>query len=346
MKHHVDTLIVGFGLAGLAYAETLFQADKSFHVIDADFSGSSEIAAGIYNPTVLKRFNMTWFGESFHRAALPFYHRIAERVKHRFDHPAPIYKLFSHLGDHNRWIVAADRPGLSTFLESKIYTESLPGVQVPLGYAVVNNCGRINTHKLIHAYRKHIGAQLTQATFDHSKLTFDVYGIEYENIKANHIVFCEGFAMKKNPFFNALPMVGLKGQILVINSPKLQINQILKGPIFIAPLGNDLYWAGATFEQEDKTFNKTKEGREELVEKINRMISVPYTIEEQLTHIRPTVIDRRPLVGTHKSHPRIHLLNGMGSRGVLTAPLAAEWLHDYIDQGKPFPLEANINRFD
>ena len=37
----VDSIIVGFGLAGLAYAETLLQADKSFHVIDANDGGSS-----------------------------------------------------------------------------------------------------------------------------------------------------------------------------------------------------------------------------------------------------------------------------------------------------------------
>lgn len=345
MEHRVDTLIVGFGLAGLAYAETLFQAKKSFHVIDADFSGSSEIAAGIYNPTVLKRFNLTWRGDNFHRTALPFYDRIATRLKQKFDYPASIYKLFTHPGDHNRWTVAADRSGLTPFLEAKIYNDSLNGVHTPLGYAVVNQCGRIDTRKLIQTYRKQLASHFTQKTFDYSKLTIHTDGIAYEQISAKHIVFCEGFAMKNNPYFNTLPMVGSKGQILLIRSPQLQSKRILKGPIFIAPLGEDLYWAGATFEQEDKTVNKTAAGRRELEKKIKRMISVPYTIEEQLTHIRPTVVDRRPLIGTHKKHQRLHLLNGLGSRGVLMAPQAAQWLYAYITKGDPFPKEANINRF-
>ena len=68
----VDTLIVGFGLAGLAYAETLRKNQRTFHVIDQALGGSSVIAAGIYNPTVLKRFNMTWHGEEFHSFSLPF----------------------------------------------------------------------------------------------------------------------------------------------------------------------------------------------------------------------------------------------------------------------------------
>ena len=76
----VDALVVGFGLAGLAYVETLHQNKTTFHVIDQSNSGSSEIAAGIYNPTVLKRFNMTWKGEDFHRFSLPFYRNMEQKL--------------------------------------------------------------------------------------------------------------------------------------------------------------------------------------------------------------------------------------------------------------------------
>lgn len=346
MNHRVDTLIVGFGLAGLAYAETLLRAKKSFHIIDADFSGSSAIAAGIYNPTVLKRFNLTWRGDEFHRVALPFYRMIAQRLKLKIDYPASIYKLFSHPADHNRWIEAADRPRLAPFLSAQINQDTLQGVYTPLGYGKVNQCGRIDTSKLIHHYRSSRADNFTQTTFDYSKLSLHPMGIEYEHITAKHLVFCEGFALKNNPYFNALPMVGSKGQILLIRSPQLKSKNILKGPLFIAPLGDDLYWAGATFEQDDKSLHTTTAGREELIAKINRMISVPYTVEKQLTHIRPTVVDRRPLLGTHHTHKQLHLLNGLGSRGVLTAPQAAQWLYAAINAGNPIPKEADINRFD
>ena len=76
------------------------------------------------------------------------------------------------------------------------------------------------------------------------------------------------------------------------------------------------------------------------------MIHVPYTIVEQVTHIRPTVKDRRPLLGTHPLYPNLHLFNGMGSRGVLTAPKASNWLFNHIDGQKDLPKEVNINRFE
>ena len=101
LMKHVDTLIVGFGLAGLAYAETLRKHQRSFHIIDKANGGSSVIAAGIYNPTVLKRFNMTWKGEEFHTAALPFYKAIEKRLSTQFVYPYTILKLFTQTSDQS-----------------------------------------------------------------------------------------------------------------------------------------------------------------------------------------------------------------------------------------------------
>ena len=84
MKH---SLIVGLGLAGLAYAEQLRRAGLSFHIIDGGRGGSSQIAAGIYNPTVLKRFSLSWNGDLFHSYALPFYEQLQSRLDSNFIHP-------------------------------------------------------------------------------------------------------------------------------------------------------------------------------------------------------------------------------------------------------------------
>ena len=342
----VDTLIVGFGLAGLAYAETLRQHHQSFHIVDQAKGGSSVIAAGIYNPTVLKRFNLTWKGDEFHTAALPFYKVIEKRLSKQFIYPYPILKLFSQAADHNQWSVASDREDMSNFLDPKINKDVFKGIKSPLGYAIVNQCGRVDTTALIQAYASGISTHITQTLFDHSEMKVSSSQITYEDITAKRVVFCEGYAMVHNPFFNQLPLVGSKGQILIINAPELKLESILKGPIFIAPLGNDKYWAGASFEQEDKSLSITEEGARLLQDKIDRMIDVPYTVEKHITHIRPTVKDRRPLLGTHDQYPNVHLLNGMGSRGVLTAPSAAKWLFNHIKGQENLPKEVDINRFE
>jgi len=342
----VDTLIVGFGLAGLAYAETLRQNRRSFHIIDQAEGGSSVIAAGIYNPTVLKRFNMTWFGAALHAFALPFYGEIEEYLESKFIFPFPIFKLFAQAADHNSWTVAADREGLSYFLDPVIQKAPLEGVTSSSGYGLVKHCGRLDTLAMIKAYTTKISSHITLSSFDYSQLKIFPNHIDYGDIAAKRIVFCEGYAMVNNPFFNNLPIVGSKGQILIIQAPELQQEAILKGPIFIAPLGGSKFWAGASFEQQDKTLSVTIDGAKWLQSKIDRMIHVPYTIVEQVTHIRPTVIDRRPLLGTHPLYSNLHLFNGMGSRGVLTAPKASNWLFNHIDGQKDLPKEVNINRFE
>jgi len=69
----VEVLLIGFGLAGLAIAEQLRQAGKSFFLIDRPQLGASQCAAGVYNPTILKRYTMAWDGSPLLEKALFFY---------------------------------------------------------------------------------------------------------------------------------------------------------------------------------------------------------------------------------------------------------------------------------
>ena len=75
------------------------------------------------------------------------------------------------------------------------------------------------------------------------------------------------------------------------------------------------------------------------------MLKTPYIIVKHIAQIRPTVADRRPLVGQHPLHHKLYLLNGFGSRGVLTAPTASQWLYDFIHNKHPLPEEVNLARF-
>ena len=56
----VDYIIVGLGLAGLAFVEELITANKSFIVFEDTSQTSSLVAGGVYNPVILKRFSPVW----------------------------------------------------------------------------------------------------------------------------------------------------------------------------------------------------------------------------------------------------------------------------------------------
>ncbi len=92
-----------------------------------------------------------------------------------------------------------------------------------------------------------------------------------------------------------------------------------------------MYKVGATFNWTDKTSNPSEEGKQELVEKLKKVINVPYKIVDQTAGIRPTVRDRRPLVGKHPKYQNLAILNGLGTRGVMIAPTVAKQLFNHLE---------------
>jgi len=61
--------------------------------------------------------------------------------------------------------------------------------------------------------------------------------------------------------------------------------------------------------------------------------------------VRPTVKDRKPLVGQHPNYKNLFVLNGFGSHGIMIAPWAAAQLFGCIEKGEELLPEVDINRF-
>ncbi len=128
---------------------------------------------------------------------------------------------------------------------------------------------------------------------------------------------------------------------MLIKVPNLDVDVILKSSIFVIPLGNDLYKVGATYNWEDKTNVPTEAAKKELVANLSELINCDFEIIEHYAGVRPTVKDRRPLVGSHPIHKNVHVLNGLGTRGVMLAPAMALALFNNIEND--IPLDKNID---
>tara|TARA_B100000902_G_scaffold158926_1_gene154885 strand:- start:155 stop:1243 length:1089 start_codon:yes stop_codon:yes gene_type:complete len=342
----VDTIIVGMGIAGICYAETLHQNKKSFYVIDNDKKGSSKIAAGIFNPTVLKRYNMTWNGKKFHRNAIMFFKKIENKYKKNIIFNYDILKAFSSFSDQNNWAASSNKPNLREFLDCKIQTKKIEGLITEFGYGLVKKCGRISTVNLINEFKNNFKENYIKQDFDFTKFDANKKKIVYDNLMSDNIVFCEGFNINKNPFFKKLPITGTKGEFLIVKISNFNLNKIIKkSSIFIMPLENQYYWVGATYDNSDKKRSPTQLKKQWLIDKLESIITKPYKIVEHKASIRPSTTDRRPIIGPHPKYKNIYLLNGLGSRGVLLAPTLSSWLYNNIYKSTPIPKEADINRF-
>ena len=77
---------------------------------------------------------------------------------------------------------------------------------------------------------------------------------------------------------------------------------------------------------------------------MKELIQCDFEVIEHYAGVRPTVKDRRPLVGTHPLHNTIHVLNGLGTRGVMLAPAMATSLFNNIENNIPLDPMIDIKR--
>lgn len=343
----VDYIIVGLGLAGLAFTHELKKHNKTFIVFEDESQNASKVAGGMYNPVILKRFTPVWDAKNQLEIALPFYKEIETVLNNKYDFPIDTHRLFTSVEEQNNWFATCDNPVLSPYMVPEVHKKTYEGLESPFGYGKLQNTGRITTKQLLDDYRAYLleNDKLIYDTFDYGNIQLVNNSVKYQNIKAKYIVFCEGFGIKRNPFFKDLPLREAKGELITIYAPKLKIDFVLKSALFIMPLGDDLFKVGATFNWKDKTNQPTEEGKQELLTKLNKLIKVPFEVVDHVAGIRPTVKDRRPLVGIHAQFTQLAVLNGLGTRGVMIAPIVAKELYNHIENNTELRKEIDIERF-
>jgi len=344
----VDYLIVGLGLAGIAFCERLDEHGKTFIVINDDSQTSSNIAGGLYNPVILKRFNLAWKAHEQLGLAQDFYKSLEDKLGVPLDHKVPVLRLFASVEEQNLWFEAADKQKLQPYLSTKLLPNNNPCLNAQFGFGEVLHTGRVDTQKLVKTYSGYLSKKklLYEETFNFDDLKVGKNGVSYRTMDAKRIVFATGFGLKKNRYFNYLPLNGTKGELLTIKAPLLKEERVIKSSVFIIPVGNDLYRIGATYKWKDKSNEPTSEARLELLTKLETFLNCDYKIVSHVAGIRPTVADRRPLVGKHPVLHHMYLLNGFGSRGVMIAPYASNQLYEYIEDGGHIDPEMNITRYE
>ncbi len=345
---NVDYIIVGLGLAGLAFAEELERNHKSFVVFEDNSQNSSLVAGGVYNPVILKRFTPVWDALDQLKIAIPFYKSLEEKLSTQFNFPIDIYRIFTSVEEQNNWFNACDKPFFEDYMIAEVIKNTNQYINAPFDFGQITNTGKIDTKVLLESYRNYLNnkSQLINESFDYTTLQLQNESITYKKINAKQLVFCEGYGVVKNPYFKDIPLKEAKGELLTIYAPELKLDVIIKSSIFIMPLGDDHYKIGATFNWTDKTLIPTEEAKEELLSKLNKIMTVPYKVVGQSAGIRPTVKDRRPILGRHAQYKQLSILNGLGTRGVMLAPKLAKQLYGYLENNQALDAIIDLNRFE
>ena len=346
MSTEVDYIIVGSGLAGICFAEQLRRRHRSFLIISDESQCASEVAGGLYNPLILKRFTLAYNAAEQLDYAMPFYEELTAFLGVEIDQKIPTLRILNTASAQNAWYEARDKRGYERFMKDGFEVNTNEGIEAPFKLAEVLETGKLDTSLLRSAYKAYLKNQnqLLEERFVYNRLQFSEV-VNYGELRAKHIVFAEGYGIKKNPFFNYLPLNGTKGELLLIRCKGLDETRVIKSGVFIIPVGDDLYRIGATYKWKDKTSIPTEASKQELVEKLQKFLKLPFEVIDHVAGVRPTVTDRKPLVGTHPGYSSCHVLNGMCSRGVMIGPITSEQLCHHIEEKQPLPQEISIDRF-
>jgi glycine/D-amino acid oxidase-like deaminating enzyme len=111
------------------------------------------------------------------------------------------------------------------------------------------------------------------------------------------------------------------------------------------PIDENTLKVGSNYEWNDLTENPTEKTKDALLEKALSIVDLDFAMKDHKAGIRPTVKDRRPLLGKHPDHPNLVVFNGLGTKGVSLAPYMANHLIDHIMDNQDLMKEVDIKRF-
>jgi glycine/D-amino acid oxidase-like deaminating enzyme len=347
MNRKVDYILIGQGIAGSMMAYFLLKKGKKIIVIDKfNPNASSNIAAGVVNPVTGRKMVTTWMIDDVLPFAKETYKILEQELDTSFFFDTEIYKIFSSKEDADIWERKRKETEYEHYLGEIVYFEE-NSIKAPFGAGIIKQCCWMDVPKFTKAYRSLLLQNniLLEEEFEFSQLKVSEE-ISYKNLKADNIIFCEGYRAHLNPFFKWIPFALAKGEYLLVNAENLKTDKILSKNIFIIPKGNNLYNVGSTFIWDDVQETVTDVGRKEIVDKLNKMIAVDYRIADEKAGIRPAMPDRRPVIGRHPDYPNMYIFNGMGTKGVSLSPYFANYFANNLDDNSEIFREISVKRFE
>lgn len=334
-----ETLIVGGGLAGACAALWLSERG-SVTVLEAErpAAGASGAAAGLVNPFMAWKANPAWRFED----ALDALHATLDR--------ADASDLFRATGllrpARDAKQAAAFRaraeasPAHTAWRSPDDLRERYPDLAAPHGGLWIPTGGALDLTALVEALLRAAGARGATIRSDVRVTGYEehrdrvvVTAASGERWEAARVVLAPGDGFRYFPDLAALPLHRIKGQTVRLARPDgLGDLPTLSGFGYIAPDGDTLV-VGSSYEHDFDDVQPSEAQSLALRAKAARMVPAlaDASILEARAGVRVTVPRthsprRLPLAGPLPGRDRVWVLVGLGSKGLLTAPLLARAL--------------------
>jgi len=346
MSTSPEVVIVGAGLAGACAALELSRSRKVL-VIDAvgAAAGASGAAAGLVNPFMGRKARPVWQLEdalAAVRATL-----VQAEATALFDDRGVLRPVVEDGQAALFEERAAAFPDHLTFLSPENMAARYPTAAAPAGALWVRTGGAVMVPSFVQrvldaAARQgatiisgqHVSAW--RSTDTHATVTLD-HG---EQLQAGHVVLALGYGGVGHPALDALDLRGVKGQTLRVRLPAGHTTDPLPpvaGSGYAVPVPTDdahrTFILGSSYEHNFTMLDPTGGATQQILRKTQRL--VPALAEaivcEAVAGVRVYAGQHnRPVLTPLPGAPRVWAFTGLGSKGLLMAPLLARLLRDHL----------------
>jgi glycine/D-amino acid oxidase-like deaminating enzyme len=323
-------LIVGHGLAGCVLALTFYKRGIPFQLTGCHQPGeASMVSSGLIAPITGRRYVKAWLIDELIDKALEFYQWTENLLQGNYFFPVDIVRFLSNPESLKAWARRLQDPEYSVYISSKRFSEF---DRLGRKYGVITGGYRLDAPQWLQDVRTFLISQNLLVVSDEP--------IEVDSVDTNNIIYAVGAV---GPCTGIIPN---KGEALIVRMPGWKWPGIVKEKVYFVPLKEkDMYWIGSSYKPWPEDISPSDEGKNELLKAIKDMHQDEVEIVYHLSGIRPTVDDRRPLIGTFPSRPGNYIFNGMGTKGTSLAPYWAEQLISYLVDGKPLPAMVDPSRY-
>ncbi len=343
----LDELIVGQGLAGSLLAWRLIETGRRVVVIDdADRESASRVAAGLLNPLAGRRLRPpAQLGPALD-ASLTLWRHLEIVFGQAFFHPTPMLRIFRDHAQRRLFKARRREPAYRAFLAGG--ADASDTILMPDGGFIQTQTGWLDTNALLDALRCWLLERhaLIETRCDSGEFQPEANHVRWRDRHADRVIFCEGWHLRHNHWFDWLPLQAAKGDILDLETRETLPEYIINNGCWAIPSGGGRLRFGASNQWHFDDSLPDTDGRLWLEQRLARLFRHPERFHtlRQRAGIRPGTADRQPFIGHHPKFPQLLIFNGFGARGTLFIPLHADALTRHLCRDEPLPESANIRR--
>lgn len=330
-----DILIVGQGLAGTWLAWECERAGLAFAIADRGHAtATTRAGAGIINPITGRRLVKSWRIDEWRPLAREAYRELEAVLGRRLWHDMRVRRLFADEREREVAKAKLARGDLAPYVTA---VPSAARAEDDEEGVWIEQAARVDFDGLLGAARArwHAQGRLREAPVE----------VAREMERHALVIDCSGLAGARDARWSFVPWAFSKGEMLEVAVEGLAPEVIVNRRHWVVPTSAGRAWVGATHEPGSVDSAPTAAGRAALERSARELLARPFAVLGVRAGVRVTLPDKHPLAGRHPREPRLGVLNALGAKGALWAPvLARQWVAHLV-RAEIFDPEIDAGRY-